>query len=74
MSSFLYHLIIITTSPLLYQLAQKSVLALFRAKSLYVAYESNKQFTLIVGLQKLLADQYSSNLVVVEQERYPHIL
>ena len=56
MSSSSYRLIIATTSSPLYQFGSISVLALFGTEIPRVACEL-KQFALIVGSQRLLADQ-----------------
>ena len=56
MSSSLYRLIIATTSSLSYRHGSTLVLALFGTKVPRVACEP-KQFALIVGSRKLLADQ-----------------
>ena len=56
MSFSSYRLIVTTTSSPLYRLGYTSALALSGTEVLYVVYEP-KQFALIDGLQKLLADQ-----------------
>ena len=56
MSSFLYRFIIATTSSPLFRLGYTSALALPGTEVLRIAYEP-KQFALIVGSQRLLADQ-----------------
>lgn len=52
MSSFLYCIIVTTTSSPLYQLSYQSLLAFSGVKVLRVVCEPNKQFTLIVGSPK----------------------
>ena len=52
MSSSSYRLIVATTSSPLYQLGDKSALALSGAEVLRVACEPNKQFALIVSSQR----------------------
>ena len=74
MSSCLYRLNVATISSLLYRLGYKSALVPLREEVLRIACELKKQFTLIVNLQRLLADQRFSNLVVVKQERFSHVL
>ena len=74
MSSSLYRLIIATTLSSLYQLGHQLALAFSRTEVLHIAFELNKLFALIIGSQKLLADQHLSNLVVLKQKSYPHVL
>ena len=52
MSSSLYRLIVTTISSPSYQLGYQSALAFSGAEVLQVTCEPNKQFTLIVGLQR----------------------
>ena len=73
MSSSSYRHIVATNSSPLYRLGHQSALGLLGAEVLYVACEP-KQFALVVGSQRLLADQRLSNLVVVEQKKFPHVL
>ena len=52
MNSSSHHLIVATTSSLLYQLGHQSALAFSGAEVLHVACEPNKQFVLILGLRE----------------------
>ena len=73
MSSSTQYLIVAITSFLLYLFGYQLVLALSGAKVLCVVYKA-KQFALIIGSQKLFTDQRFSNLVLIKQEEYPHVL
>ena len=73
MNSSLHRLIVTTSSSFLYQLGHQLALALLRAKVLRVAFEPNKLF----ALSQLIRKNYFQtnafpNLVLVEQEKYPH--
>ena len=75
MSSSLYYLIIAITLSLLCQIIYKSALAFSKVKVLYVVFELNKQFALIVGSQKnYLQTNAFLNLMVVKWKEYPYAL